>query len=100
MASQNKKDEGGGCLAVFIVLAIVVTALFWVGSLLGHAIGLTPTFSEATNSSEGWVGRHYEGVVVGYVLTVAFVGAVLGLLWTAVLSQSEDENVAAKGRAW
>jgi hypothetical protein len=36
-------------------------------STVGHALGLTPTYSKAFDSPDGWVDRHYRSVVCGHL---------------------------------
>src|SRR3954452_22632782 len=73
MASQPESDDGcGGCLALFFVvfvIGLVVIAVMWFVSFVGHALDLTPTYIEMDEHSYTWIKQRYEGVPGGYVLT-------------------------------
>lgn len=99
MASNRKRGEDG-CLGAVIALLIVLALVFAGITVVGHLLGLTPSLSEVTDRPEGWVGRHYEGVVVGYVLTVLFLGVVAVAIWLAIRTQSEVAQQADKARYW
>lgn len=95
---MNDRD-GCGCGAVLIVL-LVLAAIIWVFSSVGHFLGLTPTFSEVTDRPDGWVGRHYRGVFWGYVLTIVLIAVAAGLVWIAAWTQSADQEAAGHARYW
>ena len=90
MSSGGNKEEGGGGFAIFIVAMLAIAAVIWFLSTVGHFLGLTPTWSEATDKPDGWVGDHYEGVAVGYLLTVAALVVVGLLAWFALAASSAD----------
>ena len=74
-----ERDEPGGCLAGFFLLLLVggvILAVVWFVSLVGHALDLTPNYPEIDRHDGAWVRAHYDGVGLGYVLTVLvlFVG--------------------------
>jgi hypothetical protein len=98
MASHKNNQGGGGWLGIFIVIAIVLFVVAWTLSAVGHVLGLTPTYDEAFNSSDGWVSEHYRGVVVGYLLTVAFLGTVGYLAILALRAISDDAGIAHHAR--
>jgi hypothetical protein len=100
MASRNNNGNGGGWIGALIVVAIVLFVVFWILSSVGNVLGLTPTYSEAVESPDGWVSQHYRGVVVGYALTVAAIATFAMLLWLGVRTQSEDPTRAAPARTW
>lgn len=87
--SGNASQNGGcGTLIVgILVISLVIGAVLFVLSLVGHPLGLTPSVSEIFDSEkpDGWLDRHYDKVVLGYVLTaVLLIGAVvIGLLLLA-----------------
>ena len=83
-----------------MAIVVVLTALFWVLSVIGHALGLTPTFSEVTDKPDGWVSRHYRGAFLGYLLTVLIIVLAGILLWLFARTQSENEAQAASAREW
>ncbi|WP_445148894.1 PASTA domain-containing protein [Baekduia sp. Peel2402] len=104
MAGDRGQEHNGwtivaAVLAVLIVVVIVVTAVLWVLSGIGHVLGLTPTYSEATDRPTGWVADHYEHVVWGYVLTVVAMLALIVLTWLGVrLLRSEVGARQTAGR--
>lgn len=98
MAGQRRNDDGSGCLALFGVLVAIVATL-WALSAIGHLLGLTPTYSEAFDRPDGWVGRHYRGVVWGYLLTIVVLVTTAVLLWLAAGTRSPDPQVAARARS-
>lgn len=98
MTSKSKSNEGGGCAVIFGVL-IVLALVFWAISAVGHLLDLTPTYSEATDRPDGWVSRHYEGVVLGYILTLLFIVVVAALIWLGIRALSEVEADAQSARA-
>ena len=71
-ASRRGNNGGGGCAAL-LGFILVVGAIIWVFSSVGHFLGLTSTFDEVTNRPDGWVGRNYTGVFWGYFLTVLLI---------------------------
>src|SRR5215210_1548997 len=99
MASDHDNRDGG-CLAIVITVAVVLTITFWSLSVVGHLLGLTPTFSEVTDRPDGWVGRHYQGVVVGYVVTIVFIAMIVALAWFALQALAEDREQAIQARYW
>jgi len=80
MERQNDGDGCGGCLAVFVVLfliGLVIVAVMWFVSFIGHALHLTPTYVEMDEHSYTWIKERYEGVPLGYVLTsLALLGGI------------------------
>lgn len=94
----SKSDEGGGGCAVIVAVAIVVAIIFWGVSGVGHLLGLTPTANEATDRPEGWVSRHYQGVVLGYVLTILFLATLAILVWLGLRTLSDAEEDAERAR--
>jgi hypothetical protein len=55
------------------VIALVVIAIMWALSLLGHAIGLTPTWHQLMHRNHVWEHQHYPLVGLRYVGTIAIV---------------------------
>ena len=98
MASGKNNQGGGGWLGIFIVIAIVLFVIAWTLSSVGHVLGLTPSYDEAFNRPDGWVSEHYRGVVVGYLLTVAFLGTVAYLAVLAIRTISDDAGIAHDAR--
>ena len=80
MERQNGGDGCGGCLALFLVLiavSLVIVAIAWFVSFIGHAIHLTPTYPEMDRHGYTWIKERYENVPTGYVLTsLALLGGV------------------------
>lgn len=100
MASRNSSSKGPGWLATMILIGLVLFVIFWSLSTVGYVLGLTPTYSEAFDSPEGWVDRHYRAVVWGYVLTVAAIATVAALVWLGLRMLSDDPARAAQAREW
>lgn len=99
MASKQGNGSGGGCAALIAVL-IAIVAVLWTVSAIGHALGLTPTYSELTDRPHGWMGSHYRGVVWGYALTVTALAMVGALAWLAIRARSDDPRRAAEAYEW
>lgn len=93
MASRNNNGNGGGWIGALLAIAIVLFVVFWTLSSVGHVLGLTPTYSEAFESPDGWVAQHYRGVVAGYVLTVAAIATLATLLWLGVRTHPRTRHV-------
>ncbi len=83
MARSGKKDDGGGCAILFVVVLAIAAVLFLLATI-GHVLGLTPTYSEITDRPDGWVDRHYRGVVWGFLLTIVALVAVAVLAFIAL----------------
>lgn len=98
MARRGEEKGGAGCLAVIVGVVLAFLAVAWSLSTVGHLLGLTPSYSEAFDRPDGWVGRHYRGVFWGYVLTVVAIVALAGLLWLAVRTRDADPVTAVKAR--
>lgn len=94
--SGSKKGGSGGGWGVIIGLLILLALLIYGISAIGHVLGLTPTGTEVLDGEDGFVKKNYEGVAVGYILTVAIVLFVVGATFYFVRQQSgtPDENVA------
>ena len=90
-------SSGSGCVVIFIAL-LALAAVFWVFSAIGNFLGLTPTFDEVTNRPDGWVTRHYAGVVWGYILTGLLIAAVAAVLWFALMTQDAVKLQALQAR--
>ena len=92
MTQQSDGDGCGGCLAVFFVLfliGLVILAVMWFVSFIGHALDLTPTYVEMDKHSYEWIKERYVGVPLGYVLTsLALLGGIpLCIALTAELTR-------------
>ena len=98
MASRKNNQGSGGWLGILIVIAIVLFVIAWTLSSVGHVLGLTPSYDEAFNRPDGWVSEHYRGVVVGYLLTIAFFGTLAYLAVLAYRTISDDPGVAHHAR--
>lgn len=98
--ASSRKDDGPGCIGAAIGLLILIAIVVYAISGIGHLLGLTPTGGEVTDKPDGWVSRHYQGVAVGYVLTVLFVLLIVLLVWLMIRSGSDNEEQAARGRYW
>jgi hypothetical protein len=98
--ASNRKQSDGGCIGpvigFFIVLALIVMAVTAVGDVLG----LTPSVSEISDKPDGWVSRHYEGVAVGYGLTVLFIGLLAVAIWLAIRTQSDATEKPEPAKYW
>jgi hypothetical protein len=70
---MNRKSSGGwgSVLAVLIVIGLVIVAVMWSLSLVGHAVGLTPTYHDVMNRDKQWLHEHYPNVGWRYVLTAS-----------------------------
>jgi len=97
MASRSDNKGGGGCAALLLFL-LVVAAIIWVFSTVGHFLGLTPSFGEATNRPDGWVSRNYTGVFWGYLLTVLLMTVAAVVAWLALVAATDDN--ASRAGYW
>lgn len=79
---------GGGVIAVIVaivvVVAIVAAVLIGGLSLIGHPLGLTPSWHEVMNRNDEWVDVNYPAVVARYLLTGVLLMAVLLLVASAL----------------
>lgn len=97
MASKGGDSRGGGCAAL-VAIVVAFAIVMWMLSGIGHALGLTPTYHDVFDRPGGWVGRHYRGVVWGYLLTIAALAIVPLLVWLAVHTRSPDARQAVLAR--
>lgn len=61
---------GGGCaplIGLMLVIGLIVVAVMWPLSLWGHAIHLTPSWSQLMDRDQDWMHRHYPLVGLRYV---------------------------------
>ena len=92
---MRNQNSGGAWLVGLILLALVVFAVVHGVSGLGHLLGLTPTGDEILNRDSEWVKAHYQGVVIGYILTVlviAFAAGIYFLLHRSRANASAEER--------
>lgn len=85
-------------IAVLLVLLILLAVV----STIGHAVGLTPSFSQAMDANHFWINAHYPYVVWRYVLAVIMIIAAW-LTVTGLFPRSSrlahDPNAAAAADA-
>lgn len=95
-----KQDDNKGCF-LLIMLVVIVGVVIWAVSSIGHVLDLTPTYSELMDSPDGYVPRHYKGVVIGYILTLfLIIGAFLVLGMSFVELRSPNTNPRALATIW
>jgi hypothetical protein len=101
MASgRNSNNSDGGWIGALIVLAIVLMIVVAFLSLVGHALGLTPSAGDVLGDRpDGWVKRHYENLGWGYVLTVVVLVAGVAWLVAAAAAFSNDAK-SYEARKW
>jgi hypothetical protein len=100
-----EREGAGGCLSVCVVVLIaglVILAVVWFVSLVGHALALTPTYPEFDRHDGAWIRAHYDAPGLGYVLTVLamFVGVPASIVLTVELWSGKahvDEVLALSG---
>lgn len=97
---SNRKQSDGGCFGAVIALLIILALIVMGVTAVGDFLGLTPSVSEISDRPDGWVTRHYEGVAVGYGLTVLLIALVAAAIWLAIWTQSEAAERAAMARYW
>jgi uncharacterized membrane protein YgcG len=95
MSSNRTNSGGGGGGWAILGVILLLAAVFWLLSTVGHFLGLTPTWSEITEKPDGWVGEHYSGVFIGYVLTVLVLAIAALLVWFAMAAAATDEALKA-----
>jgi hypothetical protein len=98
--ASNRKQSDGGCFGALIAAAIVLGLIVMGVTAVGDLLGLTPSVSEITDRPDGWVTRHYQGVVGGYILTVLFLALVAAALWLAIRALSEVPQQADAAKYW
>lgn len=87
----------GLLLGVVLVVGIIVMAFTYALSLVGHVLGVTPTFGELNQPSR-WLNVRYPDTVLRYllvadlVLTVALLGAALRAKPRRALAVGEPED--------
>lgn len=72
---MSNRSSGGGWFWWLLAALVALVAIIYAVSGIGHVLGLTPTGSEVLGGNEGEVARSYEGVFVGYVLTLLAIAA-------------------------
>jgi hypothetical protein len=71
-------------VAAMLVVCLVVIAVMWPLSFWGHALGMTPNFSQLLGRNHGWLHEHYPLVGLRYVeALVALVVAGVAVVWLA-----------------
>jgi hypothetical protein len=100
-SSSGGSSEAAGCIGFLIVLAVVVIAVMWPLSLLGHALGLTPTWHQLMNRNHVWEHRHYPLVGLRYVAVFAiFCAGLFVIVWPMAVRNSrrtaEQRRVATE----
>jgi hypothetical protein len=65
--SSGRSSGCAGFIAVIFVVGLVVIAIMWPLSLLGHAIGLTPSWHQRRHRDHIWEHQHYPLVGLRYV---------------------------------
>src|SRR5438093_2692862 len=91
----DRHSDSYGCLALFagvLVLGLVILAVVWFVSTVGHVLELTPTYPEIDKHGHAWTDARYENVTWGYVLTV------LTLLGGVPLSIALTAELGDRGR--
>lgn len=84
---MEREQAGLGCVGfVFVMIGVllVILAVIWFVSLVGHALGLTPTYPQLDRHDSAWVHAHYDLVGLGYLLTV--LALLVGVPASAVVS--------------
>jgi hypothetical protein len=99
--TNQEKSGLGALIGAVIVVALIVAAVVWVVSSLGHVLGLTPTYDDVMGDHPaGWVAARYENVALGYILTLLFIGLAPVFLWLGVRALSEGNEQAQDARTW
>ena len=88
----DRHSDSYGCLALFagvLVLGLVILAVVWFVSTVGHVLELTPAYPEIDKHGHAWIDARYENVTWGYVLTVLTLlgGVPLSIALTAELGR-------------
>src|SRR5881227_2238154 len=88
----DRHSDSYGCLALFasvLVLGLVILAVVWFVSTVGHVLELTPTYPEIDKHGHAWIDARYQNVAWGYVLTVLTLvaGVPLSVALTAELAR-------------
>jgi NADH:ubiquinone oxidoreductase subunit 6 (subunit J) len=100
-SSSNNKNSDGGWIGALLGLAIVLAIVVAFLSLVGHVLGLTPSVNDVLGDRpDGWVTRHYRGVIGGYLLTVVAIGVVGALVLFGLMTASDKAEDAQLGRRW
>ena len=61
----DRHSDSYGCLALFagvLVLGLVILAVVWFVSTVGHVLELTPTYPEIDKHGHAWIDARYENV--------------------------------------
>jgi Na+/proline symporter len=100
MAQRNDTTAGSGCMGLVgfvLLIGLVVLAVVWFVSLVGHALDLTPSYPQFDRHGDGWIAAHYENVTTGYVLTVLTLvaGIPLSVALTIELSRARPRAARA-----
>jgi hypothetical protein len=102
--SSGNSGAGAGCLGAIIAVAVVVFVVMWPLSLIGHALGLTPSWHQLMNRNHVWEHQHYPLVGLRYLGAAGIVVCVLGviafpLVVLAGKRQAERDRLAAQQAA-
>jgi hypothetical protein len=73
--SREARRKNNEAIAIFIaatvVIAVVVIAVMWPVTLLGHALGLTPSWHQLLHRNRAWKHQHYPLLGLRYLGVVA-----------------------------
>src|SRR5438093_3990182 len=96
----DRHSDSYGCLALFagvLILGLVILAVVWFVSTVGHVLELTPTYPEIDKHGHAWIEARYQNVAWGYVLTVLTL--VAGVPLSVARSGHADELAVSQDAA-
>lgn len=89
---RSRSSGSGAALIGFLaVLALVVVVVMWPLSLIGHAIGLTPSWHQLMQRNHAWEHQHYPLVGLRYLGTAGLLLVALTLLSLPLLSSASRQ---------
>lgn len=73
---RRARQQSLGCLGTLFVIGLVVLAVLWPISFVGHILGLTPNLPQLLRHDHVWEHRHYPLIGLRYL---GVVGIILGV---------------------
>lgn len=78
--SVGANDREVAAVVEFVVVCLVAFVVVgWPLSLVGHAIGLTPSWHQLLNQDQAWLHEHYPKLGLRYLGVAAAIAAVAAL---------------------
>ena len=89
--------EVASVVEVLIIATIAFVVIGWPLSLVGHAIGVTPSWHQLTNENQAWLHEHYPKVGLRYLAVAAIVIAAVAAVVVALAALDSRRSITLPG---